>query len=394
MAEQVLDRADIAAAKAVPAPRGRQYESIQALRFLAAFTVVVTHSSFYTVERLNDALGIYTAGANGVRLFFVISGFVMILSSGRLEGTPLGWRAFALRRIVRIIPIYWAINAIKLAILLATPGAVLHAKLDWIFILKSLLFIPAINVDGEMHPFLGVGWTLNFEMFFYLLFTLALIARVGPTRFLAPILVGMSLLYPVARAHHWPIPLQFWADPIVLDFLAGMILARLVQRGVFRLPAGVALLLIVAGLIYLFGQVPRIGVYGELRFSLMMTLASLAVVAGAVAIDDRLTPFIPKAVLFMGGASYALYLIHPIVAPFPPTVLAKIGLHMPMPAIVASIVAAMIAGALAYRFIEEPVTAWFNGWMKSRGLFATTAEEAQRMIARRSGAPGQANADG
>lgn len=358
-------------------PKVRQYDSIQALRFIAAFTVVVTHSSFYTFERLSQALGIYTAGANGVRLFFVISGFVMILSSTRLEGEPLGWRAFALRRIVRIVPIYWAINGIKLAIMLATSGAVLHAKLDWLFIAKSLFFIPAVNVDGHMHPFLGVGWTLNFEIFFYLLFALALFTRINPIRFLAPVFIVLTILYPVTRQNDWPVPFQFWADPIVLDFLAGMVLARIVQRGAFRLPAPLALLLIIVGLTYLFGDVPRIGTYGMIRFSLMMTLASLAVVAGAVALDHRIAPYVPKVALFLGGASYALYLIHPIVAPFPPMILAKIGFHQPLLAILSSITVAMIAGAIAYRFVEEPMTAWLNAWMRRRDLYATRRVDAE-----------------
>lgn len=369
-----------APAGSLPVVRGPRYETIEALRFLAALAVVVTHSSFYAAERLNSSLGIYKAGANGVRLFFVISGFVMIMSTTRIVGTPLGWRAFAVRRIVRIVPIYWAVNAIKLAILLITPGAVLHARLDWGFIAKSLFFIPAINVDGDMHPFLGVGWTLNFEMFFYLLFTVALLARARPILALAPVLVALALLHPIARQEHWPVPAQFLADPIVLDFLGGMLLARAVQGGM-KLPAPVAVLLLLVGGFYLLGDVPRPGAFGTLQFSLAMTVASVAIVAGAVALDARLTPYLPRWMLFMGAASYSLYLIHPIVAPFPPTVLNRIGIHQPLLSIGCSIAVALIAGALSYRLVERPATAWLNGRARGLGLYATDRDAARRVHA-------------
>lgn len=352
-------------------PAVSRFESVQALRFFAAFAVVVCHSSFYATERLSDALGIYAPGANGVRLFFVISGFVMIASTGKLEGTPLGWRVFVVRRIVRIVPIYWVMNAIKLALMLAVPGAVLHAKLDWVFIAKSLLFIPAINIDGDMQPFLGVGWTLNFEMFFYLLITLALLLRLGPTRTLAPLFIGLALLSPVARAQQWPVPLQFWADPIVLDFLAGMLFARVMQRG-FHLPPPLAWLCILAGLVYLFAGVPQLWPRTSLSGSLMLTLAGLAILAGAVALDDTLTRLTPRAILYMGGASYALYLIHPIIAPVAPMILNRLGLVYPLLSIMLSILIALIGGALTYRLIEEPATVWLNERARESGLYKTS----------------------
>lgn len=362
-----MDQAEGQKARAVADGAKEQLLGVQALRFVAAFAVVVLHCSFYTAERLTPALGTYDLGANGVRLFFVISGFVMVASSHRLEGTPFGWRVFALKRIVRIVPMYWAITSVKLAMLLAVPAVVLHSHLDWSYIAKSYAFIPAINKDGEIHPLLGVGWTLNFEMFFYLLFALALALRVSAFRLIAPILTGLTLLS-MFKTSDWPAPLQFWADPVVLDFLAGMMIAHAVQKN-WTLPPALAWLFVIAGCAYLFLPLPRPGEYGSLAFSIGCTVAAAMVVAGTIELEEKIGRRLPRWILFMGAASYALYLIHPILAPVGPALLKRLGLVYPLLSIAISIVVAIIGGVFAYRLIEQPLTRRLNNVVRSRRLY-------------------------
>ena len=79
--------------------------SVQALRAVAAFAVVLCHFSQLNLMiqgRPNDPIPLY-ALASGVDLFFVISGFVMVYSSEDLFGTPRAWRTFLSRRIGRVI---------------------------------------------------------------------------------------------------------------------------------------------------------------------------------------------------------------------------------------------------------------------------------------------------
>lgn len=340
------------ASHAIPAIP-HQFNIVQALRLLAAFAVVVLHCSFYTSERLDPGAGIYASGANGVRLFFVISGFVMILSSRSLSGLRNGWSIFAIRRIVRIVPLYWAVTTLKLLMLLATPAVVLHAAIDWRFIVKSYLFIPATNVDGELHPLLGVGWTLNFEMMFYALFTVALALRLRPIVALAPILLLVALLS-TFRTPAWPDAARFWCDPIVLDFLVGMIIGRAVLAG-YRLPAAAGWILLIAGLAFLALPIPKPD-YLSLTGSLTRTVAAGAVVLGAVAMEPRTGHAVPRWMLVGGAASYALYLIHPLVAPAVPAIFAKLGLRIPLASVVLSVAVALVAGMIVYRFVERPLT--------------------------------------
>ncbi|MDP3405217.1 MAG: acyltransferase [Brevundimonas sp.] len=340
------------------ANRDQQFRSIQALRFFAALAVVVLHSCFYTSERLDDSLGIYAIGANGVRLFFVISGFVMIMSSDRLARATHGWRVFAIKRILRIVPLYWVVTSFKLATLIVAPAAVLHAQLDWAYIAKSYFFIPTRNVDGDIHPLLGVGWTLVFEMFFYGLFTIALLLRQRPVLFLAPILILLSVIS-LFRSDDWPIALQFWADPIVLDFLGGMLIARWVQSGT-KLNPWLAGAFVVAGGIYLFVPFERFH-YQSLHGSVVTTIAAAMVVWGCACLESRIGRFVGQPLMFLGAASYAIYLVHPVTAPAAPVILAKLGLILPHLSILAGVIIALIAGSLCYQWVEKLLTRLSTG---------------------------------
>jgi peptidoglycan/LPS O-acetylase OafA/YrhL len=343
----------------------KEYWTIQGLRFVAAFAVVCVHSTFYTHERLSADVTVYAQGAHGVRLFFVISGFVMILSSQRLVAQTKGWQAFAIKRILRILPLYWLVIAFKLAIMLFAAGLALHTRMDPAYIAKSFFFIPAYNLDGEIKPFHGVGWTLNFEMFFYLLFTVAMLLRVRPERFVGPILIVLAAASPL-RTAGWPVPFQFLCDPVVLDFLAGMMIARWCQRGLAIHPA-IAWALVAVGLAGLF--VPyAMPPMPQLASSLIITVFSAATILGAAALEPRIGRAMPRWAVFMGGASYSLYLIHPIIAPATPAIFARLELDWPWLAVLGSIALASVAGAVVYVLVETPLTRFLNG--KVRGFLA------------------------
>jgi exopolysaccharide production protein ExoZ len=175
-----LERTDVVTKSSKSVFRG-----LQALRGIAAFLVVITHSGFYVSERLRPGFKYWTRGTSGVDLFFVLSGFVMIYSSVKLFSDPNGWRVFAERRIVRIVPVYWLATTVKLVALLAGSSYILHSQLSVLKEIASYLFLPTRNLDGEIRPLLGVGWTLNFEMFFYALFTFALRLRANVYWFVA-----------------------------------------------------------------------------------------------------------------------------------------------------------------------------------------------------------------
>jgi exopolysaccharide production protein ExoZ len=209
----------------------------------------LSRGGFYVSERLAPGYQYWKRGAVGVDLFFVLSGFVMASSSGRYVADPQGWKTFIRRRITRIVPLYWLATTIKLLVLLVSPSFILHAQFSVAKIAASYLFLPSRNVDGEIRPLLAVGWTLNMEMFFYLLLALALKFRWNLFGFMAAVIV------PLALASHffypgWPV-IAFYLNPVVLDFLFGMVIARYFQGGP-KLPPVAAALLILSGFAGLF----------------------------------------------------------------------------------------------------------------------------------------------
>ena len=155
---------------------------------------------------------------------------------------------------------------------------------------------------------LPVGWTLTYEFVFYLLFALALALRVDVLRVLVPGL-GLFVVLALLRRDGWPA----WTilfDTIVVEFIFGVVLARLVLRG-WLLPEAVAAVCVVAGfaLILVVPESPQ-----NLR-TLTWGLPALAIVAGAVSLERRVAAMLPRWLLVSGDASYSIYLTHGFVVP-------------------------------------------------------------------------------
>lgn len=351
-----------------PPERSEKYDLIQVLRFIAALAVVLCHSAFYAQERLDPDAFRYGPGSHGVSLFFVISGFVMILASEKLHGTANGWKHFAARRIARIVPLYWVAITIKLLVLLSAAHLVLHAEIDWGYIFKSYFFIPSVNVDNEIKPLLGVGWTLLFEMFFYAVFTLCLLLKLSAIRWCAG-LFGLLTVASFFKTENWSPAMQFYADPIVLNFLWGMLAARLIQKRIY-MPKSISVILVILSLAYLF--LPRSTDWGG---TILYGIASLFTVYGCASLEKTCNVTVPKLLVFLGAASYSIYLFHPLLSPAAPEILKRIGLIIPWISVIISTLIAIVAGSIFYVLIETPATSRLNALIKRR-LAKPTADTA------------------
>lgn len=364
--------------------RNQKFLGIQALRMLAAFLVVCTHSTFYTHERLDKAQFVWLQGTRGVDIFFVISGFVMIYASRKLIASPGGWRKFAISRIVRIVPLYWLVTTLKVLALLVAAGIVLHAKLHFVNVLCSYLFLPAMNGDGKIDPLVNVGWTLNLEMLFYVLFTLALFLRANVFKFVGVILALLSI-GAYFRQPSWPAA-AFYLNSMVLEFFFGMMIAKVCLRGtycprkasVWLLACGFALLLLPP----LEWNLPKAVISGLPACLMVWSAASLG----------SMESFVPRFVLYLGDASYSIYLIHPFIAPLAPTLLRRMHMVNPEISVVLGVAFGLVLGCILYQFIELPMTRWLKGYLAARhGTPAETVacHEAPSVIAQ---VPGKAMA--
>jgi exopolysaccharide production protein ExoZ len=336
---------------------------LQVLRVMAAVLVLITHSGFYASERLDRSFRYWQTGAVGVELFFVISGFVMVYSSVNLIGDPKGWLVFIQRRIIRIVPMYWLATTIKLVVMVLAGEFVLHARLSPLHTAMSYLFLPARNSDGNVFPLLGVGWTLNFEMLFYLLFAVALFLRVSVFKYVGIFLFTLAT-GALFRQDNWPAASVF-LDPIVLDFFFGMLIARACLQGKY-LPRGLAVLSVFAGLLLLLVFPTTIG------HTSLAGVAAVMVIAGVVGLETWLT-WIPGWLLYLADASYVIYLFHPLVAPAAPVILSKLGMPYPLLSIALSVCFALLTGCFIHKLVEKPVTLLLKRAVEAQSLIRAEA---------------------
>lgn len=335
--------------------------SIQVLRALAAFMVAIHHAQ-WDASLLAERFGLGFVRNDmlpwmaGVDIFFVVSGFIMVHASADLFGRPGAWRAFLSRRIARIVPLYWAATTLFLLVVFTAPAALNSGRPDLGQILASYLFWPTVSTQGLVQPVYSLGWTLNYEMLFYALFSLGLLL---PGRWTLPaVTVALVLLVGAADlAGALPLPLGFWGQPIVLEFAAGMGIAVLRRRGL-RLGTAMRIAIALAGLAVL-AVAARFDMSasawaGPLWHGSAAVLLVLA--AGCGARRERPASAPVRALAAVGDASYALYLVHPFVIRALRQAMSMAGLAMPLLFVALALAGALVAALLVHRFFEKPAT--------------------------------------
>lgn len=334
----------------LPSQKLPRYESIQALRGGAALLVVLFH------------LGVMPNGHTGVDLFFVISGFIM--GAIGVDERPL---RFVYRRVTRIAPLYWAVT-LAMCVLFFVPGLMRNFSFTSEQLIKSLLFIPYFDNAGELYPLVVPGWTLNFEMFFYLVFAAALFTP-WPRRATMGVLVALTAVG-LVMAPTRPFALVA-TSPLVLEFAAGLFLSR--WSG--TIPARVGMILAAIGFAALAAVMVGIVMPGEgLRRVVAAGLPSAALLAGVLSLEAAgRWPRLPAAV-FLGNISYSLYLTHGLVLPLvekfaPENVLLLVPVGM---------AASIALAALTFRAFEQPSIAFFrrieNRFLRRRDLATMIAQ--------------------
>ena len=300
-----------------PVPAAR-LDSVQALRGIAALLVVLYHSA--AIWREHAGLpgawpGPWDQGYAGVDLFFVISGFIMVWIAGGAARGPRRAGRFLWRRVTRIYPLWWIFCGLMALYFLLAYGqpaspAVVGPDGAWGYLLASLALWPQSSM-----PVLQVGWTLTFEMGFYLIFAALLLLppRIRPWLLLlwgAGVLVGLRALS-FETMPGSPFALMF--HPLVLEFLLGAAVAYILPRwrdegwarfialaGAFAFAAWLAVGLDPAEPAF---PAQRVLVFGAPAALLLAGLVRRDVAGGRV----------PAWLERLGDQSYALYLSHFLV---------------------------------------------------------------------------------
>lgn len=335
------------------------YRLIQVLRAVAALMVVAHHTTIMLWERGRLPVANWIAGSSGVDIFFVISGFVMTISSAPLRTAPHPARTFLARRIERIVPLYWVVTSVKVAVLLLLPTVALNGLGSVQHVLSSYVFVPYLSVERRFEPVVVVGWTLNFEMAFYLLFAAALALRWRPLFALTPLLLVVPCI-PLRSMLGVPFSLWFYISTLLWEFVFGIALGTVVHA-VRRWPWWIGLALCAAGFVPLWTwNAPGVSYWRGLQWG----LPALAVVTGAVVMEARWGHKAPRWTLELGDASYSIYLVHTFVLPALGLWMAEWPHHWPFEISVslgAAVTLSALSGELVYRVVELPMLRWFKG---------------------------------
>ena len=310
-----------------------RFDSLQVLRAVAALAVVTFHCHWTGVASF------------GVELFFVISGFVICHAAAR---DP---RHFLARRAARVVPLYWLATFGVTAVALVAPALVSATHATGPNLLRSLAFWPYRREDGADMPMLFLGWTLNYEAFFYATFAicLAISTRLAPYITLWLMVAAASLHGLVAPLGD---PLDFWTRPIVLNFACGIVV-WLVWRGsgagLRRIPSIIAgLVALVALGVLLVGAHHGLG--GVLPWS---GILCGTVLLALLSLSDQVRW--PAALMLVGDASYSLYLLHPYVLEAVNRKLHAFGPDLPgILSTIGAILAAVAVAIVVFRVVERP----------------------------------------
>jgi exopolysaccharide production protein ExoZ len=329
--------------------------TVQWLRAVAALMVVVHHALFFTdsmqsvpVDSERELFG-FSSWWFGVHLFFLVSGFIMIKTASGFGETG-AWRIFLAKRLIRIVPLYWLVMTPMVVAVIVWPHLLEIQANKFQYILSSYLFIPSPRVEGDLRPILGQGWTLNYEMFFYAMFALAMLLQ-RRTAILAMTIGFISLVFFGRNLTSSSPALSTWTDGIILEFLFGVYVGLAHQNG-WRLSRWTAWMVVAAGVLLIVLDLHQLPAF--IFAGIPATLIVCGIVLGPQPGDSRFS----RGLAGIGDASYSLYLTHVLVLRcvnsfWRADVADKLP---PIAFLIVAMFASIIVSLIVYRLVERPMT--------------------------------------
>lgn len=345
------------------APQPNRINNVQALRGFAALLVVLGHTEFALP-------GMQPFGTFGVDIFFVISGFIMAMIVDRNS------EKFFLRRLIRILPLYWTATLGVFALAAFTPRLMMHTRANWGELALSLLFIPFFKNGATMNanPILFVGWTLNYEMFFYVVLAICLAFTRKHATLIAGAIIALTLVICRPFGNRTAITLLY-GYPIILEFPFGIAAYWLVRRmslaQTVRLRRPAAFAVAAAALLMISFQGtslwPRISLHRLFLFG----VPSFVLVGSAALLSKSGWDTRSRLLVLLGDASYVMYILHTYILDGFDRVLARrapaLAIHHPAGCVI-SVALAIVVSIAVYLWAEKPVVDWLSDKFGTRRI--------------------------
>jgi len=358
-------------------------EVIQALRGVAALIVVLRHCWEYVGDNIHSELGttlFMPGGTMGVDLFFIVSGFIMVHTTWDQRGSANDVIGFFIKRFARIVPVYFLIMLIE--VLVKHHGLHFFESVSNIkSLIKSMLFLPQGEIEHT--PYYGdaplkVGWTLNYEMYFYLIFGICMLF--GRLRWfaLATISVLTLIVYPYVTRGEFstnvygiynfkPFYVNLITNPIIWLFMAGVVIG-LIYRSKFEVRNVVVLRAAVLCSVS-FAAWQYLSQY-QMNHGIFLWGLSLVPMVLCFTLCDKAAPIRPPEILtYLGNISFSLYLVHISVL----TVLSKLAAYFNAPfggpsSYIAVTGASIAAAAVSHHYLEKRLSNVVRNWLQKKFL--------------------------
>tara|TARA_B100001109_G_scaffold164748_1_gene134193 strand:+ start:14587 stop:15642 length:1056 start_codon:yes stop_codon:yes gene_type:complete len=337
---------------------GRKLDGIQYLRALAAFMVVVHHTLEMAMGAVSEVAPhwLILVGAAGVDIFFVISGFIMMYTSFKSINSPTPL-SFLKHRIIRIYPLYLLCLVVMLTVM--AMGFLANHTPDVANIISSIFLFP------DQDRIIFVAWTLEYEIYFYLVFSITLLLKKPLASVLA---TGIILIF----AFMLSVSLDgndmgwFFENPVLFEFVLGMVLAYLYLKcglNGFHYAIMLAAFAVIIASPFFVVFSSTIGLNGWDRF-LWWGLPSFFICGGMLRGVVNARP-LHKILMLLGDSSYSLYLTHIFWMAFYGLLfkVTDIGSYNQVPFVIAILFACYITSFFSYQLFEKPVLKRVRKWI-------------------------------
>jgi exopolysaccharide production protein ExoZ len=264
---------------------------------------------------------------------------------------------FIWNRIIRIVPPYWFYTMISVLLYMVAAGLFRNNGLTVQHVILSLLFVPHPNPGDieSLSPLVKIGWTLNYEMFFYVVFAISMFVNyskrvlVTCTFLLLLVMIGSFNVIPL------PPEIQFYCRDIVLEFAAGMLLCHAYRAGKLQGNILIGASILTLGVFALIVNMsPDLNTFRAIKLG----IPAIAIVAGLLCFENSL----PKLQwpLLLGNVSYSIYLSHIMVIAilrylYPRFGIPTEGLMSTLGFVLTSLIIISLCGIISYLLIEKPL---------------------------------------
>ncbi|WP_309742893.1 acyltransferase [Chamaesiphon sp. OTE_20_metabat_361] len=349
----------------------KQLNSLQLYRGIASILVVLHHANIILDRELKqDGLfNVFHFGWMGVDFFFVLSGFIIFYIHQADLSQSSQFKSFVRKRCLRVYPFYWILLAVKIlgSLAIERDGSFDGVNL-WQFI-QVVLLVPQAGTN--LTPFIGVAWTLTYEIFFYAIFSLLILCK--PQIYLLPLavwIVGIVLNLVNVLPIGGSVLLEFIFNTHNLEFVFGCLAAYIVSTHRYeykKMWIYLALAMLVGAIINTgYRQFDVAGLSPVIAYGIPCTI----LIVGSVQVENQTVLKLPSSIIYLGNASYSIYLTHGLFMNTIAKVYLKISEKLApalldsqivMPLVATAIVGMSIAlGCIIHDRVEKPLLKILN----------------------------------